>query len=339
MRLPTWLSSFDLGAEDADPVAQTRWAAAGLGVLGVILAIVAGLYLHPPGTSSYALELPESGGLAAGDEVRIAGVPVGSVSSIALDGDHVDVTFTVDSRYTLGDRTTVSVRMLTPIGGLYLALHPAGEEPLRGPIPAERANLPFLMGELFDEADAVFEQLDPQALRTALDRTAAALTESPDAIGSTVVDLEAVIQILAAQRTQIEDLLALSNEYLSTANANQELALEIIRGYAVLGPKIIAARDDVKIFADALSGLAGLVFDFLSGPYAEKVEPLLGPIEQAADESKELSAQVESMMNSMTTTLDGLAQIAGPEGQVLIDQSKLTVSRPDACLPMPGTRC
>lgn len=339
MRLPQWFASFDLGSEDADPTAQTRWALAGLGVLAVIFAVVAALYLHPPGTATYSLELPESGGLAEGDEVRIAGVPVGSVASLALADDHVDVTFTVDSQYALGDTTSVSVRMLTPIGGLYLALHPAGEQPLRGPIPPERASLPFLVGDLFDEADAVFEELDAEALRIALDKTSAALSESPEAINTTVIDLEAVMAVIAAQKNQIEDLLALSNEYLNTAIDNQQLAIEIIRGYATLAPQMIAAREDVTLFADVLGNLSGLLFDFLSGPYAEKVEPLLPPLEEAADQGEELQAQVDSMMTSITTTLNGLAGIAGPEGQVLIDQSGLTVQRPDACLPMPGTRC
>ncbi|WP_040799107.1 MlaD family protein [Nocardia higoensis] len=339
MGLPQWFASFDLGSEDADPAAQTRWALAGLGVLGVIFAIVLALYLHPPGTATYSLELPEAGGLAEGDEVRIAGVPVGSVASVALADDHVDVTFTVDSQYALGDRTSVAVRMLTPIGGLYLAVRPEGDEPLREAIPQQRAELPFLVGDLFDEADAVFEELDAEALRNALDKTSAALSESPEAINSTVIDLEAVMRVLAQQKSQIEGLLELSNEYLHTAIDNQQLALEIIRGYATLAPQMIAARDDVALFAEVLGGLSGALFDFLSGPYAEKVEPLLPPLEEAADQGEQLRAQVDSMMTSIATTLNGLAGVAGPEGQVLIDQSGLTVQRPDACLPMPGTRC
>lgn len=339
MPLTRLFGRIDFGSEDADPRTQMWWAVAGFAVLAVVLGIVLALYLRPPGTSTYHLVLPESGGLAVGDEVRIAGVPVGSVTSLGLADDHVDVAFTVDSEHPVGDRTSVSVRMLTAIGGLYLAVHPDGREPLRDTIPPERATLPFLVNDLFQEADAVVEQLDTEALRTALDKTAATLSESPGAIHTTVTDLESVVSVLAQQKTQVEGLLSLSNEYLSTVNANQELAVEIIRGYAVLGPQIIAARDDVKVFADGLAGLSGLLFDFLSGPYAEKVEPLLPPLEAAGDQGAQLLASVDSVMTSMTETLTGLAGIAGPEGQALIDQSGLTVVRPDVCLPMPGTRC
>ena len=34
-----------------------------------------------------------------------------------------------------------------------------------------------------------------------------------------------------------------------------------------------------------------------------------------------------------------LSAVAGPEGQLLIDQSGLTLDRPTVCLPTPGTRC
>lgn len=334
-----WFGRLDFGSEDADPRTQMWWALSGLLVAGLAAALVLGLYLRPPGTSTYHLTLSESGGLAAGDDVRIAGVPVGKIERLTLEDHHVDVEFTVDSEHFVGDQTTVSVRMLTPVGGLYMALLPAGRQPLSEPIPADRASLPFLVNDMFQEATAVVEELDKQALRTALEKSAELLGESPDAMRTTVTDIEAVMDVLARQKDQVESLLELSNEYLATANDNQEIAVEIIRGYAVLGPQIIAAHGDVKIFADGISGLAGLLFDFLSGPYQEKVEPLLPPLQEAAQAGGELQSSLDRMLESMTTTLTGLSEIAGPEGQVLIDQSGLMVPRPDVCLPMPGVQC
>jgi phospholipid/cholesterol/gamma-HCH transport system substrate-binding protein len=329
----------DFGSEDADQRTQMWWAVVGGVVLVAVLAVVVTLYLRPPGTDRYHLQIPESGGLAAGDDVRIAGVPVGEVQTLALADDHVDVEFTVDSEHFIGDRTEVSIRMLTPVGGLYLALLPAGGEPLTGPIPAERAQLPFLVTEMFAEADAVVAELDTAELRRALDATARTLEESPGALETTVSDIEAVMDVMARQKDQVEDLLSLSNEYLDTVNANQDLALEIIRGYAVLGPQMLAAEDDVKTFADGLAGLSGFLFDFLSGPYADKVEPIIPSLEEAAISADELQKSVGRALDSMTTTVRDLSAIAGPEGQVLIDQSGLTLDRPEVCLPTPGMRC
>ncbi|AWH91149.1 MlaD family protein [Dietzia lutea] len=329
----------DFGSEDADPRAQMWWAVVGVVVLVTIFAVVAGLYLRPPGTDRYMLEIPESGGLAAGDDVRIAGVPVGRVEALELDDDHVDVEFSVDSEHFIGDRTEVSVRMLSPVGGLYVALLPAGDDPLTGPIPLERAQLPFLVADMFAEADAVIAELDTAELRRALDATARSLDGSPGALETTATDIEAVMDVMARQKTQVEDLLSLSNEYLGTVNANQDLALEIIRGYAVLGPQLLAAADDVKTFADGLAGLSGLLFDFLSGPYASKVEPIIPHLKEATRSADELRKSTEEMLDSVTGTVRDLSAVAGPEGRVLIDQSGLTLDRPEVCLPQPGMRC
>ena len=59
------------------------------------------------GGDTYYAAFTESGGLKANDEVRIAGVRVGKVESVELDGDHVKVTFQVetDSELRRGDRS------------------------------------------------------------------------------------------------------------------------------------------------------------------------------------------------------------------------------------------
>ncbi|WP_280506959.1 hypothetical protein [Nocardia farcinica] len=137
----------------------------------------------------------------------------------------------------------------------------------------------------------------------------------------------------------MQGLLELSNEYLATARANEVLAAEVIRAYAVLGPQIVAARTEVQIFADKMTAVVGLLFDFLAGPYAESLEPLFFPLEQSADLGRELLATIDGVLAELLGTLEQLAALAGPQGRALIDQSGLTVHRPDVCLPVPGAGC
>ncbi len=55
------------------------------------------------GGDTYYAEFSESGGLQVNDEVRIAGVRVGKVNSIELDGDKVKVAFKVSADTGFGD--------------------------------------------------------------------------------------------------------------------------------------------------------------------------------------------------------------------------------------------
>ncbi|MET7771682.1 MlaD family protein [Nocardia sp. NPDC005366] len=338
-RAGTRRPSLSFGGEEISPRAQTVWALASVIVLAIAFAGVGALYANPPGSSAYRLLLPETAGLSAGDGVRIAGVPVGRVTSVQLRDGNVEVAFTVDADQRIGDRTAADIRMLTPVGGLYLALLPAGEKPLRGPIPAERARLPYVIGDLIGESVQITEQVDTRSLRTTLDAASGALTDTPGTVREAVSALGAVIGAMAAQRDQVQGLLELSNEYLSTVHDNQVLATEVVRAYAVLGPQIVAARSEVEIFADKVTAVVGLLFDFLAGPYSETLEPLFFPLEQSADLGRELLASTDAVLGQWRHTLEALAALAGPDGRALIDQSGLTVHRPDVCLPVPGAGC
>src|SRR6476659_2792945 len=68
------------------------------------------------GGDTYYAAFSESGGLKSNDEVRIAGVRVGKVESVALDGDHVKVTFRIDSSSGFGDQTQAAIKVKTLLG-------------------------------------------------------------------------------------------------------------------------------------------------------------------------------------------------------------------------------
>ncbi|MGW5750858.1 MlaD family protein [Nocardia rhamnosiphila] len=338
-RIPRRIRRIRSGGEYTTPLAQLMWAFA-----GVVLVVIAGtalgvLYLNPPATATYHAYLPEAGGVRPGDGVRIAGVHVGRVVSVELTDTAVDVGFLVGTEHRLGDATGVDVRMLTPIGGVYLALLPAGAAPLRDPIPPERTRLPFLVTDLLPAAGAAAGEVDTTALRATVEGAARALDGAPGALRDTVSGLGAVVGALAEQKQQIEDLLALSDEYLAAVRDNEQLATEVIRAYAILGPQIVAARSKVEIFSDKVTAVVGLLFDFLSGPYAEQIEPLLPPLEQTRDTSRDLLGHADAVIAAMAGTVTRLAELAGPGGRALVDQSGLTTPPPPVCIPVPGAGC
>src|SRR5512144_3398835 len=65
------------------------------------------------GGDTYYAAFSEAGGLKANDEVRVAGVWVGKVQSVDLDGDHVKVTFRVDTTSEFGDETHAAIKVKT----------------------------------------------------------------------------------------------------------------------------------------------------------------------------------------------------------------------------------
>ena len=122
------------------------------------------------GGDTYYAAFSESGGLKANDEVRIAGVRVGKVESVELDGDHVKVTFRVKTDSAFGardrgrdpDQDAARGDVPRPAAGR-LGPARAGAE-----IPRSRTTSPYDVVEAFSGLAETSEQIDTDQLAKSL---------------------------------------------------------------------------------------------------------------------------------------------------------------------------
>ena len=94
-------------------------AVGGLAVLAVVVLLAFNAPALLSTATTYRADFTEAAGLQAGDQVTIAGVAAGRVGAVALDGDHVRVTFAVEDAW-VGDQTTASIQIRTLLGAKYL---------------------------------------------------------------------------------------------------------------------------------------------------------------------------------------------------------------------------
>src|ERR1700709_1715 len=94
----------------------------------VMLLVAAGLVVvvgqsRVGSGNTYHATCAEASRLKAGQDVRISGVPVGSVKKVKLNPDNsVDVTFDVNDRYQLYTSTRAVVRYQNLVGDRYLEI-------------------------------------------------------------------------------------------------------------------------------------------------------------------------------------------------------------------------
>ncbi|MFD9219545.1 MCE family protein [Streptomyces sp. NPDC060064] len=162
---------------------------------------------------TYTAAFSEAGGLKPGDEVRIAGVKVGKIDEVDLDGDHVKVTFRVKGDPEFGTRTGAAIRIKTILGAKYLALQPKGTGQLRpgSEIPLNRTVPAYDVVAAFSDLTTTTEKVDTARLATALDTISTTFEDSPSEVRASVKGLSKISRTVASRDQALRELLDHAN--------------------------------------------------------------------------------------------------------------------------------
>ncbi|MEU6686443.1 MCE family protein [Streptomyces sp. NPDC046832] len=162
---------------------------------------------------TYSAAFTEAGGLKPGDEVRIAGVKVGKVEAVDLDGDHVKVTFKIKDEPGFGTETGASIRVKTILGAKYLALHPRGRGQLEpgSEIPLQRTVPAYDVVQAFSDLTTTTEKVDTDRLAKALDTISTTFEDSPAEVRSSIKGLSRISRTVASRDKALRELLDHAN--------------------------------------------------------------------------------------------------------------------------------
>jgi phospholipid/cholesterol/gamma-HCH transport system substrate-binding protein len=162
---------------------------------------------------TYSAAFAEAGGLKPGDEVRIAGVKVGKVEEVDLDGDHVKVTFKIKNQPGFGTETGASIRVKTILGAKYLALHPKGRGQLEpgSEIPLRRTVPAYDVVQAFSDLTTTTEKVDTDRLAKALDTISTTFEDSPQEVRASIKGLSKISRTVASRDKALTELLDHAN--------------------------------------------------------------------------------------------------------------------------------
>jgi phospholipid/cholesterol/gamma-HCH transport system substrate-binding protein len=241
----------------------------GLLVIGLLLIAAFNIEKLPlPGRGqTYHAALSEAGGLKVGDDVQVAGVKVGKVTSIELDGGHVRVAFTAERSAKLGRETGAAVKTKTLLGKKYLALTPSGAGQLDSgaTIPLSRTVAAYDVIEAFSDLTTTTEQIDVPQLSASLDVLAHEFKDSPPAVKASLDGLTRLSRTVSSRDGELRALLAHAKAVSGTlADHNQQVATLIQDGDLLLA-ELHRRRAAIHALLQSTSDLAeqvtGLVRD------------------------------------------------------------------------------
>lgn len=253
------------------PLRERNQAAVGAVTLVLIVLVTAVSYFSDQipllGTgTTYQAYFAEAAGLVPDNEVRVAGVRVGQVTSVALDGKKVAVKFKVDGT-PVGSRSTASIGIKTLLGEKYLALQPKGpgaQNPA-DPIPLDRTTTPFDLQDAFDQLSQTVGDIDTQQLAESFNAVSDALKNTPQPLKDTLNGLTALSKTVSSRDEELANLLGNTSRLSQTLADRDDQLRQVIDDGNLLLDELQRRRNAISALLTGTrqlaTQLAGLVAD------------------------------------------------------------------------------
>lgn len=262
------------------------WTGLSAGVC--ILGLVLGSLLYPQagiGRQSVTADFRQAAGARPGDVVQVAGVVVGTVKTTTLQGDHVQFTLEVDQSVRLGEATTASIRLSTILGARYVALSPAGEGQLADShLEMTNTSVPFDLADVIDTGTPILDEVDPQALRRAIDASATQLRDTPTLVPEALEAISRLSNVVGGRERQLAELISQADKVATLLGENSREVGNLFTSGRALTEKMDREKE-------ALTALIQSIRDFTT-----QLRALVG------DDSDEITAVV-TQLDSLTTGL------------------------------------
>ncbi|WP_433662072.1 MlaD family protein [Nocardia sp. CA-128927] len=319
-----------------------------LGLVGValvaIMAVAVGvLFVVPFGKKTYTADLAEAQSVKVGDDIRVAGVSVGTVKSLELKPDRVVMRFTADSEVFVGDQSTLDVRMLTIVGGNYVALFPSGTTPLGGKhIPTDRVRLPYSLVQTFQAAAEPLRKIDGDTMRRNLAALGTSVAQAPDTLRTTLDSVNSFVDDLSRQHVMISQAIANADEYVTMYDGAKGSLGRLVHVTNLMEDLVLDKQAELREGLRLLNQVIGKAAA-IAPSYAE-LKPRLQPLLEAVPRMEELLNRLDPVVGSVQDMQQKLSKLVIPDGGVTVDQSGQTITAPaDAiarvCVPVPGRNC
>ncbi|WP_156689040.1 MlaD family protein [Mycobacterium sp. Marseille-P9652] len=318
--------------ERAAAVRSRRHGIIGLLVIVAALAATGLAYLNPSGQAGYTAHLPSAAGVRAGDQVRIAGIPVGKVTGIRLAGAVVEMTFDVKQSVVVGSESTLDIKLLTPLGGHYVALDPKGALPLgHNVIPPQRVTLPFEVNDMIQAATPVIKEVDGQVIHDTFTEVANAADHYPNAVRDLLRSADALTASLGTTTAEFHRSLEFVGNGLRAMVSGRRQLVTLFEQADVLGKAYTSKTVDIVEYFTLLKELARIM-DRAVTFYGREVEPIVNGIDDIIDTLVAHPDRLGKAAEELGQTLRIVGPMLSGNG-VVFDEHNRLVPGQDLCLP------
>ena len=253
------------------PFRERNLVVVGLVSLAVIAAMMLAAFRAESlpligGGNTYYAEFTEAGGLGNGDDVRVAGIKVGEVKGVELDGNVVEVEMLIEDGVDLGSQSQAEIKIKTILGEMMVSLDSEGDDSLEAGdgIPVDRTTPPYDVVSAFSDLSTTTQKIDTQKLGKSFDTLADVMDDVPKELRGTLDGVARLSSNIADRDKQINTLLKNVDDLSGTlAKRNDEL-VKLFKDSSTLFNALSARRQAIhdilvstRKLASEMEGLVG----------------------------------------------------------------------------------
>jgi len=267
---------------------KTTGDLARLMVFVLVTALATGLLIVTIGNLSFAgkkeykAEFSDATGVVKGDDVRIAGVKVGSVSDVEIvDRSRALVTFDVEEDVPLSGATSAAIRYRNLVGQRYISLTETIGDTAQlaegATIPISRTSPALDLTVLFNGFKPLFQALSPEDLNQLSFEIIQVFQGEGGTLEGLLANTASVTQTLADRDEVINSLIDNLNEVLVNIGDRDEELTRLIQNFRTFVGGLKDDRKAILTSLDQISALsvetAGLV-DGIREPFVQDIKHL-----------------------------------------------------------------
>ena len=210
----------------------------------------------------YYGQFTDTGGLSTGDKVRIAGLDIGKVESLKIDGDHVLIKFNLGTA-SIGTESRLAIKTDTILGKKVLEIENRGNQELRpgATLPIGQSTTPYQIYDAFFDVTKAAQGWDIDTVKQSLhvlsetiDQTYPHLSSALDGVAKfsdTIGKRDEEVKHLLAQANQVASILGDRSDQIDRLLVNAKV---LLAAFNERGQAINALLGNIAAFSEQVKG-------------------------------------------------------------------------------------
>jgi phospholipid/cholesterol/gamma-HCH transport system substrate-binding protein len=314
--------------------------------IGVFLAFSVNRFEGLRGVYKLSADLKDAAGLQPGNEVRIAGVKVGTVKSLELEPEAARVLMEIEDDVQIPRETRLEVKLKTLLGQKFIELQfprsylasveNGGDGVTSGylnegeVIPLDQTKIPYEVYQAANEGTAVLADIDKKALRRMLDAFTDVVGQSKEELRTALTDVNDAGAVLSGKNEDLSRLLRNLKDVTGTlAGGRNDIDDILERSSAVLGT-LANRREEIHTILVATADL--------SKDLAQLIELARRPVEAGTADLTGLVTLLEEELDTLGIALEELPRAQEMFARPLafgrfVETHICAVTTEDTCVP------